>query len=180
LVERSPDDHVDLEDRLGCQSGAVSSAGYGQALVQPVEVVRPQPSERDVTDSWVDVVLYEPGIAVSGGGPHRPSLLRQPRRRQELTESGRTAHRRRRPDAVGSHTDGDLLGLITVTAHRMPSTPLLARQGIDAVIVDDIETVFALHDVGHAPSVDHFEANPKISRGSPPTALWRWLNSGRG
>ena len=34
LVERGPDDHVDLEDRLGCQSSAVTPARSGQALIQ--------------------------------------------------------------------------------------------------------------------------------------------------
>jgi hypothetical protein len=41
LVEGGPDDHVHLEDGLGCQSGAVASGGSGQAFIERVEMVGP-------------------------------------------------------------------------------------------------------------------------------------------
>jgi hypothetical protein len=117
-----------------------------------------------MANSRVDVVLDEPGVTVSGGGPHGATLLWQPYRVEELAEGRGPALGRRRPDSFSRQTHGDRLRLATVTADGVPSTALLARQGIYAVVVDDIEAVFALDDVGHASSVDHFEANPTVTR----------------
>jgi len=65
------------------------------------------------------------------------------------------------PDSFSSQTHGDRPRLVTVASDRMRSPPFLASQGIEAVVVDDIEAVFALDDVGHASRVDDFDANPK-------------------
>jgi hypothetical protein len=115
-----------------------------------------------MTDRRVDVNLDEPRVAVGGGGPLGATLLRQPGSAEERPEGGRPTLSRRRPDSFGSQTVGDSLRLVTVTADGVPSLPFLARQGIDALIVDDIEAVFPLNDVGHASRVDDFEANPMI------------------
>ena len=49
-VEGGPHDHVDLVHGLGGEPGAVTAGGRGELVVEPVEVIGPQPAERDVAD----------------------------------------------------------------------------------------------------------------------------------
>ena len=63
-VERGADDHVDLVHGLGGETGAVTAAGGGELVVEVVEVVGPESTERDVADRRVDVVVDDPRVAV--------------------------------------------------------------------------------------------------------------------
>lgn len=62
-VERGSDDHVDLVHGLGSEAGSVASAGGGELVVEPVEVVGPEAAERNVTDRRVYVVVDHPRVA---------------------------------------------------------------------------------------------------------------------
>ncbi len=42
------------------------------------------------------------------------------------------------------------LVVVSVVADRVPASSFFAGEGVEAVVRDDVETVFLLHDVGHA------------------------------
>lgn len=63
--------------------------------------------------------------------------------------------------AFAADSPGDGFGFVVVASHRVPPTPFLAGERVESVVGDDVEAVLALHDVGHRPSVDDFDANPK-------------------
>jgi hypothetical protein len=46
----------------------------------------------------------------------------------------------------------------------VPSASFSTGEGIEAVIGHDVEAVLAFHQIGHDPSVDHFDTNPRITR----------------
>lgn len=73
-VERGSDDHVDLVHGLGSEAGSVTAAGGGELVVEAVEVVGAEATERDVPDRRVDVVVDHPAVAVGGGRSDVASL----------------------------------------------------------------------------------------------------------
>jgi hypothetical protein len=82
----------------------------------------------------------------------------------------RSAAGRGGADPVAVDSGGDGLGLGAVVTDRVPPSTFFASQRVEAVIGDDVKTVLALHDVGHASGVDQLGVNPKRQR-SPRLAL---------
>jgi hypothetical protein len=115
-VQRRPHDDVHLVHGLWGEAGAVPSAGRGELVVQPVEVIGPEPTERDATDRRVDVVVDHPRVAVRGGGSDVAALGRQPRVGEELTEVHRPASQWSGAGGVGLEAGGHLFGLVAVVA----------------------------------------------------------------
>ena len=100
-------------------------------------------------DCRVDVVLYEPGIAVGGRRADLASFLWQPRLREEGAELDRTATRWWAAGMCGVELGGDGFGFVAVVADRVPAASFFAGEWIEAVVGDDVEAVLALHDVCH-------------------------------
>lgn len=149
-VKGRPDDHVNLEDGLRGESGAVLPSGGAELLVEVVEVIGSELSERDVADSRIDVVTDEPGIPVGRRRPDLPTLLRQPGALQEVAELDRAAPGRWGACPLAVDGRSDRLGLLPVPPDRVPPAPFAAGERVESVVGHDVETVLALHDVGHA------------------------------
>ena len=62
--------------------------------------------------------------------------------------------------ALGVQASGEFLGFSPVAADEPPAAALPSGGRIDAVVVDDVEAVLALHDVGHVAVIDDEGANP--------------------
>jgi hypothetical protein len=61
--------------------------------------------------------------------------------------------------------DRNRVGLLAVTSDRVPSAPLASGERIEAVVGHNVEAVLALHDLGHASSIDNVGENPKVTLG---------------
>ncbi|HVM55765.1 MAG TPA: hypothetical protein VM262_21450 [Acidimicrobiales bacterium] len=72
IGERGPDDEVDLEHRLRRQGTRVASRA-GEPVVELLEVLVPQPPDRDLAERRDDVQI---GVAAVSGG--RPFVSRSP------------------------------------------------------------------------------------------------------
>ena len=161
-IERGADDHVNLEHGLGRQPITVAAAGRGQLLVQVVEVVGAKPSQRNVPNGRCDVVLDEPGVAVGRGRSNLASLVRQPRRAQEVIEPDRSASCRRGAGTIEVEPCCERLGFASVGSNRVPAAPLPAGERVEAVVGHDVEPVVSLDDVAHPRRLDDVGTNPKI------------------
>lgn len=77
VVERPPQDLVDLEDGLGVEATATDMVAIGRERgVEPFDVVRPKMSKRDPADAGDDVESDVAVIAGPGGRP-QPGLVGQ-------------------------------------------------------------------------------------------------------
>jgi hypothetical protein len=148
-AERSSDDHVHFEDRLGCEPVLVSTPGDGQLLVQVLEMIDAQSAQRDVADRWCDVVLDEPGVPVCGGGSDLASFAWHPRLVQKRRDGDRPAGRRLLVASCEFEASTNGFGFVAVVADRMPWSALLSGERVEAVVGDDVEAIFALDDVAH-------------------------------
>jgi len=89
------------------------------------------------------------------------TLERQPGRGEELAVADRPTARRSGVDVIGVEPGGECLGFVSLVADGVPPSVFLAGDGVEAVVGHDVEAVLALHDVGHADEIGHFDANPK-------------------
>ena len=159
MIERGADDGVDLEDRLGGAAGAVAAAGGGEGVVEGVEVVGAQTTERDVTDGRVDVAVDEPRVPVGGRGTDLATLVRDPGVGEELAERDQPGRWRWGGVAFAVESGGELFCFPSVVTGGVPPSAFPSGEWVEAVVGDDVEAVLALDDV----------ALPRTSTTSTPT-----------
>lgn len=146
-VKGGSDQDVHFVNGLGGQALAVLPASGGKLVVEPFEMVDPQASEWDVTDSGVDVSVNKPRVPIGRCGPDMTTLHRQPGVGEELAEMRRPAAGWGGAGVVSLESLSHLLGVVTVIAGGMPPAPFSPSEWVDAVIGDDVEAVLALDDV---------------------------------
>ena len=125
-------------------------------------MVGAQAAQGDVADRGADVAVAEPRVPVGGGGAHLAALLREPRVLEEVPDGNRAADLGQCRLGLAVDARSERFGVGAVVAGGVPSPPLLAGEGVESVVGDDVEAVFALNDVGHLGNIDDFVANPKI------------------
>lgn len=103
-------------------------------------------------------MLDDPRVGVVGSGPDVGPLAGQPCLDEEPAERGWRSTRLG-VGALGLQASGEVLGFRPVAAEP-PTAPLPSGDRIDAVVVDDVEAVLALHDVGHVAVIDDEGADP--------------------
>ena len=113
-IEGGPHDYVDLVHGLGCEPGPVTAGGGREPLVEAVEMIGPEPSQRHVADRGVDVALHEPRVPVGGRRSHVAALERQPRVGEELAERDRATPGWGGANTVAGDASGDRLGLLAM------------------------------------------------------------------
>jgi hypothetical protein len=165
VVERGADDGVNLDDRLGCAAGAVSTAGGGEGVVQVVEVIGAQPTQRDVTDGRVDVAVDEPGVPVRSGGADLATLVRDPRVGEELAKRHRTGRCRRFGVAFAVEPGGELFGFVTVVADGMPSSAFPSGEWVEGRRRRRRRSGPCVARCSSSTAIDHFDTNPKLTIG---------------
>jgi len=95
-------------------------------------------------------------VPVGGVRSHGHAFARKPRPSQEVSDChGPLSSRESGWLDFADKPLSELLGVSTVVAGGVPPSPFLAADGVDAVVVDDVEEVSALHDVGHPAILIH-------------------------
>jgi len=100
----------------------------GEVLVEAVEMVGAEPSQRDLADGGVDVAVDEPRVAVGRGYSDMPALVREPGAGEKLADVCRPAAGGRSPGVLAVDAGGDELSVVAVMADRVPASSFLAGE----------------------------------------------------
>lgn len=174
MIERRSNDGVDLEDGLGGAAGAVSAAVGGGGVVEGVEVIGAQATQRDLTDGGLDVAVDEPCVPVGGGGANLPWLVWDPGVGEVLAERDRPGRCHRCGVAFAVEWGSQLFGFGSVVANGVPASAFPSGERVEAVVGDDAEAVLALHYVTHPPSST--TSTPTRSSAGRVEAPWVWFS----
>lgn len=165
MVERRADHGVDLVNGLGCEPVSATPASALEVVIQLVEVVGAQSPKGDLAERGSDVAVDEPGVAVGGGRSELAALVREPRIGEELAEGDRPSRQYGYGVVCMVEALGELLGLRTVVADRVPASAFPSGERVEAVVGDDVDGP-GVERCSSSASIDHFDTNPKIARQS--------------
>ena len=141
---------MDFVDGLGREPATVLAARCSERCVEVVEVFSADRPKRVPPYGRSDVALDHPAVSVRRGRTNTTLPLRKPRVGQVVAERHRVSPTRERHTIGFGDAGRDRFGIGARRAGRVPPSALATGVRVDAVIGDDIETVVARNDVGHA------------------------------
>ena len=137
VTECLADDDVHLEHRFRVEADAFHLAVDKEFGVEALEMLGPQPAQRNRSKSGKDVLDDSPSVGIPRAWPEADLLGRKPPLQEVHSESqpGRFGG----VVLLGGEGLGHVLGSVAVGAGGMPATALPAGNRVDAFVDDGVE-----------------------------------------